>query len=139
MTTFIFQSVQERYDLRVKLEAGKRDTWYATRYRNQMNVGDIAYFWMGGTAGLRGLYGWGEITSQPYLRPEWESHGVDVLYKVRFSNFISYTHFLSDNILSKILILRAPSASNFILSEQETLELSRLVTRHGEQSPMGTA
>ncbi len=43
MNIFVFQSVPERYDLRQAICPGNRDTWYATRYRNKMNPGDVAY------------------------------------------------------------------------------------------------
>ncbi|MCR4342439.1 MAG: EVE domain-containing protein [Patescibacteria group bacterium] len=84
MNVFVFQSVPERYDLREAISPGAKDTWYATRYRNKMNPGDLVFFWMAGDEHFRGLYGWGKIISTPYLKSGWESHGVDVSYEVRF-------------------------------------------------------
>ena len=62
MNAFIFQSVPDRYDLRREFRVGKSDTWYATRYRNEMKAGDIVFFWMRGEEDSRGLYGWGTLS-----------------------------------------------------------------------------
>ena len=72
MNVFLFQSAPEQYDLRKELRPGEFDNWHATRYRMEMHPGDIVFFWMGGDQNFRGLYGWGEITSEPYIKPEWE-------------------------------------------------------------------
>jgi hypothetical protein len=71
VSVFVFQSVPERYDLRTALQPGKKDTWYATRYRSEMNAGDLVFFWMGGDEHFRGLYGWGQLASAPYLKAGW--------------------------------------------------------------------
>lgn len=58
MGVFIFQSVPDRYDLREAIRPGKRDTWQATRYRQEMHPGDPVFLWMAGEEEHRGLYGW---------------------------------------------------------------------------------
>lgn len=139
MNTFIFQSVPERYDLRTELRAGNSDTWYATRYRNDMNAGDVVFFWMGGEQDSRGLYGWGNLTSGAYLKSGWDSHGVDVRCKVRFTKPILAIDLKREPILRDLLILRAPQASNFLLTEQQASELQELVRRMDEQAPPAEA
>src|SRR5260370_961577 len=57
MSVFIFQSVPDRFDLREEFEPGLDDTWYATRYRNEMRPGAVVFFWMGGPPEIRGVYG----------------------------------------------------------------------------------
>lgn len=103
MNVFIFQSVPERYDLREAIHPGKVDTWYATRYRNEMHPGDLVYFWMAGNEQFRGLYGWGRISSTPYLEKNWDSHGVDVKYEARFSEPILAQTLRNDAVLGEML------------------------------------
>jgi hypothetical protein len=135
MNTFIFQSVEDRFDLRSKLQVGKQDTWYATRYRNEMHPNDSTYLWMGGSSSIRGLYGWGTLTSAAYLKPSWDSHGVDVKYMCRFSQPILATTLTSHSILRSMLIFRAPQATNFLLSIDEARALAAVVRDRGESTP----
>jgi hypothetical protein len=135
MNTFIFQSVEDRFDLRKKLELGKKDTWYATRYRGDMNPDDVVYFWMGGSSEIRGLYGWGMITREPYMKSGWDSHGVDVTYKVKFKRPLLATYLMKDDDLCDMLIFRAPQATNFLLSPKESIALAKFVTSKSEKAP----
>lgn len=135
MNVFVFQSVPERYDLRKAVLAGSRDTWYATRYRNEMHSGDLVFFWMAGDEHFRGLYGWGRIASAPYLKSGWDSHGVDVDYEVRFTRPILARTLRDDAVLAEMLIFRAPQATNFLLSPQQAKRLIQLVRDRGETAP----
>lgn len=119
MTYWIFQAVEERYPLREKLQEGRRETWYATRYRNDMKTGDIVFFWLGGSRDVRGIYGWGRLESEPYIKPAWDAHGVDVVYETRLSQYIPIEEIESTEELSELLVLRAPQATNFHLSNAE--------------------
>jgi predicted RNA-binding protein with PUA-like domain len=135
MNYWIFQAVPDRYDLREKLVEGKIVTWYATRYRNQMSAGDVVFFWLGGPSLIRGLYGWGKLTSSPYLKSEWETYGVDVRYEKRFETHVSVTMVKSVPDLANMLLLRAPQATNFLLSFQEARAISDLIDP--DQRPEG--
>ena len=135
MDYFIFQSVPGRYDLRSELVPGRKDTWYATRYRNEMDPGDTVFLWMAGDENFRGLYGWGVITSKPYMRPEWKSHGVDVEYKVKLERPILARRIKSDPTLRDLLIFKAPQASNFLLEPNQAHGLMRLIRDQGERPP----
>lgn len=135
MNVFVFQSVPERYDLREALSPGNKDTWYATRYRNKMCLGDIVFFWMAGDEHFRGLYGWGKITSLPYVKESWSSHGVDVIYESKFKKPVKAHTLKDDPILSKLLILRAPHATNFLLSPRESTRLLKFLKKSGESLP----
>ncbi|MFM0351412.1 EVE domain-containing protein [Paraburkholderia sp. RL17-347-BIC-D] len=132
---FLFQSVVERYDLREKLVPGVQDTWYATRYRREMRPGDFVFFWLAGNQGVRGVYGWGKLTTDPYQKPEWDSYGVDVQYEVSFSKPILAASLEEDNILRGMLIFRAPQATNFLLSRAEAESLIKLVRKRGDKAP----
>ena len=135
MNAFIFQCIPERFDLRKEIEVGKNETWYATRYRNEMKPGDLVLFWMGGDEHFRGLYGWGELTSAPYLKSGWDSHGVDVRYRGKFDRPILAKSIKDDDSLRDLLIFRAPQASNFLLDQAQTKRLLRLIRDRGEEVP----
>jgi hypothetical protein len=135
MNAFVFQSVPDRLDLRKAIRPGHQDTWYATRYRNEMHPGDIVFFWMAGDEHFRGLYGWGHIASAPYLKSGWDAHGVDVAYEVKFAKPIRATSLRDDPVLAEMLIFRAPQATNFLLSPQQAKRLARLVKDRGETAP----
>jgi len=135
MNVFIFQSVPERYDLREAIRPGKVDTWYATRYRNEMHPGDLVFFWMGGDEEFRGLHGWGRIGSAPYSKKHWDSHGVDVKYEARFSEPILARTLRNDAVLAEMLIFRAPQATNFLLPGEQARRLTELVLELGETGP----
>jgi hypothetical protein len=135
MNAFVFQSVPERFDLRQEIYPGRRDVWYATRYRSEMNPGDVVFFWMGGEESVRGIYGWGRLTSEPYLKREWDSHGVDVQYDVKFAKPILAKSIHADTQLSQMLIFRAPQATNFLLTHQQANRLIRLINVQGERAP----
>jgi hypothetical protein len=138
MNVFVFQSVPDRYDLRHAIHPGKRDTWYATRYRNAMRPGDLVFFWMAGDEPFRGLYGWGRIASAPYIKTSWDSHGVDVSYEVNFAKPILATFLRTDPVLGDMLIFRAPQATNFLLSPEQATRLVKIVKDRGETAPTVT-
>lgn len=135
MNTFIFQSMPERFDLREKLKPGNKDTWYATRYRNKMKTGDIVFFWMGGNKRFRGLYGWGKLISEPYIKDNWKTYGIDVEYIEKFFKPITSSKIKDDIELSRLLIFRAPQATNFFVEPSELKKLVRLLKELGHTPP----
>lgn len=135
MSVFIFQSVPDRFDLESEVVEDKKDTWYATRYRKRMKVGDIVFFWMAGADDRKGIYGWGVIDSEPYIRDDWQSYGVDVIYKKKFGKKLSKRILHSDNILRNMLLFRAPQATNFLLTDEESRALIDLTKTRGETPP----
>jgi hypothetical protein len=135
MNVFVFQSVPHRLDLRNAILEGKQDTWYATRYRSDMKPGDIVFFWMAGDEHFRGLYGWGKIASTPYIKPGWDSHGIDVIYKCKFKKPILAHSIREDKELADMLIFRAPQATNFLLETSQAKRLNKLIKDRGETTP----
>lgn len=135
MNTYIFQSMPDRYDLREKLEPGQKDTWYATRYRNKMKPGDLVFFWMGGDKRFRGLYGWGKLISEPYIKKNWKTYGVDVKYEEKFGKPITGSVIQTNKELSELLIFRAPQATNFYVDTYDLKKLLKLIKSLGEQIP----
>lgn len=133
MKTFIFQSRPDESDLRKSLKIGSADTWNVTRYSGRMSAGDRVLFWLAGDPSYRGLHGWGSLTSEAYLRPEWSKHGVDVVYKGAFSPPVRADEIKSDPSLRHLLIFRAPSATNFVLSDQEARQLTDFLRVRGHK------
>lgn len=123
MNYWIFQSVPERYDLRTQFpkdDAPKREaTWYATRYRSQMQVGDLVFFWLGGDKEMGGIYGWGQLTSTPYIKKNWDTYGVDVRYDHRLREHLSINKIRQHDKLNDMMIVRFAQATNFLLSKEE--------------------
>jgi hypothetical protein len=130
MNTWIFQAIPERYDLREKLETGGVVTWLATRYRARMEPGDKVYLWLGGDESIRGIYGQGILASQPFPKPEWEAYGVDVWYIERKKAHIPVSAIRNFPGLQNLLILRAPNATNFLLSAEEAQALAALYQQY---------
>lgn len=60
---WILQAKADTFDFRDDFGPGSTHHWEISNYHRQVQVGDIAFFWK--TAPHRGIYGWGEITSQP--------------------------------------------------------------------------
>ena len=135
MNVFIFQSIVDRYDLRDKLEPNKKDTWYATRYRNELKVGDIVFFWMGGKKELTGIYGWGKIISEPYLKDIWESYGIDIQYEYKFKSPIHVSFLKNDKILKELMVIRAPVGTNFLVTIEQVNRLLHVIESVNEKSP----
>jgi predicted RNA-binding protein with PUA-like domain len=100
-----------------------------------MHPGDLVFFWMAGDEHFRGLYGWGRIASEPYLKAGWESHGVDVTYEIKFTKPVMATSLRSDAQLAEMLIFRAAQATNFLLSPEQAKRLVRFVKKSGEETP----
>jgi hypothetical protein len=129
MNFWIFQAVSDRYDLREIgiIKTGKKVTWYATRYRSRMSIGDTVFFWLGGTEDIRGIYGRGKLISTPYKKPEWDAYGIDVEYEQRVDPHVSVQEIRKIEALQDLLILRAPQATNFLLTTSEGRAIMELV------------
>ncbi len=136
MNIFIFQSViRDKFDLRKDLQEGRKDSWWATRYQNDMSPGDYVFFWLGGEEKIRGLYGWGVLTSTAYRESGNKDDGVDFEYKVKFKQPILAKDLRTDPILKNLMIFRAPQASNFILEPPEAKSLLDFISKRGEVPP----
>jgi len=127
MNYWIFQSVIEQYDLRESLQEGKTVSRRASRYRQQMSPGDVVFFWLGGPDDVRGIYGWGTLLSTPHPTAEGQQFKVDVRYDKRLKTYVSVKRIRQLDELQNILILRAPQATNFILSKDEARAIASLM------------
>jgi predicted RNA-binding protein with PUA-like domain len=127
MDYWIFQAIPQRFDLRKGIVEGKQDTWDATRYLKLLKPDDIVFFWQAGSEDVRGVYGWGRVVSQPYIKPEWTKHGIDVIYEKRLRPHISVKEIKTIPALKDMLILRTAQNTNFLLSEDEARAISKLM------------
>lgn len=131
--SFIFQAVPSRYDLRKELVPGRRASWLASRYLEQMVQGETVYFWLAGEPTTRGIYGWGVITGAApqavggeyrieveYVRSFWQLHP---------AQHLSHELIAKDPVLKNLLILRLPVGTNFLLSPREDAALRALIAR----------
>jgi hypothetical protein len=133
--TFIFQSRQDKYDLRRELHPKAIERWSASRYRTAMRPGDIVYFWLAGPEDIRGIYGWGTIRKFPYHARGEGAYDVDVFVESVFTKPVLASDLRRAPELSDLLILRAPQATNFLLSRDEARRLAIEISKAGEPAP----
>jgi predicted RNA-binding protein with PUA-like domain len=127
MNYWIFQAVPDRYDLREEPADGENITWYATRYRSRMEIGDLVFFWLGGPPDIRGIYGWGHLTGKPYIIPSWSDYGVDVRFEKRLRPHLSVGAIKNRRELLGMQILNMAVGSNFYISPDEARAISSLM------------
>jgi len=125
---FIFQAKPTIYDVSTRLKPDQEVGWIASRYRDQIKKGDIVYIWSAGEEKRRGIYGWGEITSDgPFV----DSHGtyrVGVTYRKVFPGPINVRDLREHPLLRNLLILRSAMGTNFPVTEEEYTALREVVT-----------
>lgn len=126
MNYWIFQSVTERYDLRETLQEGKEDSWVISRYWQQMLPGDLVFFWLGGPPAIRGIYGWGALTTTPVSDGD-KQYGARVRCDKKLTSYLSVEKIRAVPLLNDISIVRAPQGSNFMLSREEARAIADLI------------
>ena len=104
MNCWIFQSTYDFFDLRDErnLATGQDSYWRATSYRSKMKPGDLIFFWMAGPSKLRGIYGWGHLTSLPYRKAG--KYRVDLKVDRRLTIFLPATTIQSVEKLATLTI-----------------------------------
>jgi hypothetical protein len=127
MNYWIFQQVAEQQDFINRLQEGKEDTRRASRYRQQMSVGDVVFFWLGGPDDIRGIYGWGTLNSNPEFIDDRQEYRVTVRYDRRLRTYLPVGRIRAVKELKNLLILRAPQATNFNLSREEARAIADLI------------
>ena len=132
---FIFQARAGRYDLRTELRPKAVERWTASRYRSVMRPGDIVFFWMAGSADIRGIYGWGTIKGYPYSVGSHDSYDVDVQVEHVLAQPMLATTIRKIPELRDLLIFRAPQATNFLLSPDQAKHLIQEIGKRGEAVP----
>ena len=90
-----------------------------------MRPGDIVYFWQAGERETRGIYGWGRITSAPFM--EGDSNVVEVRYEHKLSKHINVNTIESHGRLSNLMILRLAIGTNFLINRSEGEAIAQLM------------
>jgi EVE domain-containing protein len=130
---WLFQANPDFYNLADALKGmhvGERADWSVSRYKDRIQPGDQLVLWQGGTEA--GIYATGEITGRPFQRTdvgEWKikRDGADatpdmgVSYQLTriLHPYIPKAKLQQDPILKNLMILRAPTGTNFAVTEQE--------------------
>jgi len=129
--TWIFQGNPKRYDLRDKLVPGETEAWEINAYRDEIQAGDIVYFWR--SSGDEAIFGWGEVAREgsgdkPALKAGRDRIAVE--YKEPFKEPIPREAIRADADLADLNILRQPSGTSYRVTTIEALALSRMVEGH---------
>ena len=129
MNFWIFQAKPERYDLRDpnRFAPDKEEKWLATRYRTRMKPGDLVYLWLAGPREIRGVYGWGRLTTTPF--PMNSEYRVGVKYEgvLLKSEFVSFDKIMSIPDLHDLTIVRLAIGTNFRINQREAALIAGLI------------
>lgn len=90
-----------------------------------MSTGDLVYFWMGGSESIRGIYGWGTISSAPF-----EKNGgylVGIRIEKRLPKHIQIDSIRKNPELRDLLILRMAVGSNFLINRHEAAAIRNML------------
>lgn len=125
MPAWLFQTIHA--DRIEAIEAGHVERWCVRRYRHEVQGGDTVFIWLGGSAAIRGIHGWGKLVSDPY--PAWPDRTVhvDVCYEQRATPFLSAIALRSHPVLYTLPILHMPRATNFRLEDAHMAALANLL------------
>ena len=82
-----------------------------------MSKGDLVYFWMGGNEFIRGIYGWGKVSSEPFEKEGGYRVGIRVAR--RLPNHIPIDAIRRNQQLSNLMILNMAIGSNFLINKRE--------------------
>jgi len=125
---FIFQAKPTIYDVSTRLKLDQEVGWIASRYRDQMKKGDIVYIWGAGDEHRRGIYGWGEITSDGAFIDSRGNYRAAVTYRKVFPRAINVGDLREHQSLRNLLILRSAMGTNFPVTDEEHTALTEVVT-----------
>ena len=125
MTTWLFQTIDPE---RIKaIRAGHVERWCVRRYRLEMQRGDMVFIWLGGAPTVRGIHGWGNLASVPYIDSVDRAFHVDVRYEQRAAPFLSAVALREHPILHTLPVLSMPRATNFRLDDEQAATLADLL------------
>jgi 5-methylcytosine-specific restriction protein B len=146
---WIFQANPTMYDMRGALKALKTDTFFVSRYEDEIGPGDRVYLWESGKNA--GIVGVAEIIEKPRLRldpPEslrfkldrekFEGDQVRALVRLLrcVDPSVSRDQILALPALSNLSILRQPQGSNFKVTPAEAEAIEQLLSQKMESSQL---
>lgn len=152
MTTWIFQGNPTRFDIEGYLATAKRVRWTVRQHRAEIATGDRVFFWVAG-AGQKeraGIIAAGRIADSPALVPDdpaaspyWRAAlpGDELRVNVDLDSCpgerarIRRQALVNDPNLGNLSILRQPSGTNFLLTDEQAIRLEALWLSGTEPSP----
>lgn len=138
---WLFQANPNFYNLAEELQrvqVGHEDDWSVTRYKDRIKPGDELLLWQGGKEA--GIYALAEVITEPFQRTEvgdWmvKRDGADA--KPDLGVRYRLTHILRPPIpkavlqqhpvLKDMMIMRAPTGTNFSVTEEEWQAVQELI------------
>ncbi len=133
--SWIFQALN-RFDLTEKITPEHVEPWRVTRYKKEIQKGDIVYLWQAGEESVRGIHGWAVIFNDPYNSKVENQDEVYIGYKVKYENPILIDVLRQDEILCGLQIIKTPQGTNFKITEVQDKALDRLLIERGEVPPI---
>lgn len=125
MPAWLFQTVDKN---RIELiEREYVDRWCVRRYCHEMQRGDLVFIWLGGSAAVRGVHGWGKLVVAPCTDSANLAVHVDVCYEQRAAPFLPATTLRCHPVLDTLPILHMPRATNFRLEAAHVTALADLL------------
>jgi hypothetical protein len=125
MKSWIFQARPEQYDIRERLHVGDEVPWYATRFAREMEEGDRVFFWLAGSADIRGIYARGHVSGATY-DDENGTPRIPVQVDEILPHPVSVAEIRRSPVLKDLGILRVPIGTNFKLLDDEAEGIMRL-------------
>lgn len=90
-----------------------------------MSKGDLVYFWMGGDESIRGVYGWGNISSVPFEKDGGYRVGIHV--SKRLPSHLHIDAIRTNPELCNLMILRMAIGSNFQINQREAAAIRNML------------
>lgn len=117
---WLFQAIQDRFDIQAKVRPGGGEPWWVTRNRNELQPGDTALLWQAGSEA--GIYAIGKLESEAYEDTIEGDAGwwVDIRYVRLLDSPILKCDLLEDPLLCGLEVIKNAHRGNaFPVSEDE--------------------
>ncbi len=134
-TTWLFQANPQVWNLEEKLEPmqiGDEDTWTVSRYKAEIAEGDRVLLWQSGPHA--GLYAVGQVVGELFERDIEESQAsgdstTAIAYRLtrKVDPPILRSDVVNHPVLKGLQIITAPQGSNFRVTDEQWVELKRLI------------
>lgn len=141
MAHWLFQGNPKYYRIKDAIRDFEEMPWLVTRYIKEIAIGDEVAIWVAGKEA--GIYALAEVTDPPKM---WESVpdlsywldksrlGTKHQAQIRFTRKLLNEPILrqdamKDPILNNLLVIRAPSATNFKVTPEQWQRIQQLTTQ----------
>lgn len=140
---WLFQANPKQFNLAEDLEQrqpGDFDTWTVTRYAEWMAAGARVLLWQGGPNA--GIYAVGTLTGEAREQPGSNPYGsgdserkwcqVPFRYDAILPKPLLKSEIRDDDVLSELMVIRAPQATNFEVEEDQWNRVVELLAQRGD-------